>query len=209
MTPTSVDTEADQFWEWFRSNADSLLQRPPTEVVDLVVDRLHAIDAELSAEVSGFLEDNSKELVLTSHGQPSWFEFIFEFRRRAPEIPHWRIRALKPPRGFDFTVASNPGLTIRDWMFVPLKRSSEFAEFGVRIEMSNDDYDLVDGRTVASIVEEGIGEVLLSVCAHIEFDIVTNHNSMPIGQLCEAVHAWCMVHGPNAVRKFLPAIQPD
>ena len=101
------------------------------------------------------LKDGSKELVITSHGQPNWYEFIVEFVRRAPEIPHWRIPGLKPPRGFGFSVASIPGIAIQNWNFVPLKSNSEFAELGLPIEVSRNDHDLVDGSTVASILDEG------------------------------------------------------
>jgi hypothetical protein len=206
MIKVNIEVDADQFWEWFKTNADSLIQRPAPEAVDAIIDRLHAINAEFSAEVSGFLTNNSKELVITSHGEPSCFDLIVDFVRRAPEIPRWKIRSLKPPRGFDFIVASNPDLAIRDWTFVPLKRNSEFTEFGVRIEMSQSDYDRVDGHLVASIVEEGIGEVLFSACTHFEFDVSAKQESMPIEQLCEAVHAWCTLRGPSSLRKFLPDI---
>jgi len=194
------------FWEWFKSNAVSLAQRPAPEAVDAIVDRLQSINANISAEVSDLSASNFKELVITSHGESSCFDFIVDFVRHAPEIPQWRIHSLKPPRGFDFTVASSPDLTIRDWRFVPLKRNPEFREFGVRIEMSQYDYARVDGHIVASILEEGIGEVLFSACTYIEFDVSANQVSMPIAQLSEAIHAWCLLRGPSSLRKFLPAL---
>lgn len=198
----SSQVNDQRFWKWLVQHSSTLLELPELEIVELVTTELHSFDADLFAEVSGILIPRYRNLVITSHGRTEKFDRIIRMVSNSPSIPNWNLVALKPARGFDFC-RDEMELAIRDWRFVTLKRDARFSSIGLRVEMSQHDLDLVDGQIVSDIVEEGIGEVLLSAVSHLEFGVFGSMKSFSGNEIGEAIRSWCVLRGPKWMSKYL------
>lgn len=197
----------DRFWLWFESQAERLFEQPSLEIIDKLTEQLATVDWGISCEVSQVTTCSDRELILTAHSDILRFELIGTLVQRAPQIPNWRVLALKPPRGFAFHIDGKESLSISDWRFVPLKSSPDFSEFGLRIEMPEQDARLLDADSLSLILETGVGEVLLSLCSHIEFGSSKTAGALSIHSLAETISDWAFVRGPESVRAWLPTLE--
>ncbi len=87
----------DEFWLWFESQAEQLVDQPSLEIIDELAEQLANVDSGITAEVSNLTENSDRELIITAHGDILRFELIGTLVQRAPQIPGWRVLALKPP----------------------------------------------------------------------------------------------------------------
>lgn len=197
----------DRFWLWFESQAERLFEQPSLEIIDKLTEQLATVDRGISCEVSQATTCSDRELILTAHGDASRFKLIGTLVQRAPQIPGWRVLALKPPRGFAFHIDGKESLSISDWRFVPLKSSPDFSEFGLRIEMPEQDAHLLDADSLWLILDSGVGEVLLSLCSHIEFGSSKTAGALSIHSLAETISDWALVRGPKSMRAWLPTLE--
>ncbi len=197
----------DRFWLWFESQTEQLVDQPSLEIIDELAEQLANVDSGITAEVSNLTENSDRELIITAHGDILRFKLIGTLVQRAPQIPNWRVLALKPPRGFAFHIDGKESLSISDWRFVPLKSSPDFSEFGLRIEMPEQDAHLLDADSLWLILESGVGEVLLSLCSHIEFGSSKTAGALSIHSLAETISDWALVRGPESVRAWLPTLE--
>ncbi|MEQ8637786.1 hypothetical protein [Gimesia maris] len=197
----------DRFWLWFESQAERLFEQPSLEIIDKLTEQLATVDWGISCEVSQVTTCSDRELILTAHSDILRFELIGTLVQRAPQIPNWRVLALKPPRGFAFHIDGKERLSISDWRFVPLKSSPDFSEFGLRIEMPEQDARLLDADSLSLILETGVGEVLLSLCSHIEFGSSKTAGALSIHSLAETISDWALVRGPKSMRAWLPTLE--
>lgn len=197
----------DRFWLCFESQAERLFEQPSLEIIDELTEQLATVDCGISCEVSQVTTCSDRELILTAHGDASRFKLIGTLVQRAPQISGWRVLALKPPRGFSFHVDGKERLSISDWRFVPLKSSPDFSAFGLRIEMPEQDARLLDEDSLSFILEEGVGEVLLLLCSHIEFGSSETADALSIHSLAETIFDWALVRGPESMRAWLPPLE--
>jgi len=199
--------ENNQFWQWFEKQAEGLLKKPSFEVIDELAEQIKKVDPGITAEVSNCHESIDRELTVTSHCDQSKFELILDFVRMAPLVSGWQFQALKPPRGFSFQVEGKSGLSIGDWRFVPLKSSPEFTEIGLRIEMTEDDLKNMNDELLHEIIEEGVGEVLLSLCSHIEYGSSMTPKAISLNSLAETLYSWALRRSPQSFHKYLQTIE--
>lgn len=197
----------DEFWLWFESQAEQLVDQPSLEIIDELAEQLANVDSGITAEVSNMTENSDRELIITAHGDASRFKLIGTLVQRAPQIPGWRVLALKPPRGFSFHVDGKERLSISDWRFVPLKSSPEFDEIGLRIEMPERDAQKLNEDALSLVLEEGVGEVLLSLYSHIEFGSSETAGALSIHSLAETISDWALARGPKSIRVWLPTLE--
>lgn len=195
------------FWEWFEGKSDAFLTQPALALIDEILAELGKVDDGISAELSSYNLDTDRVLIVTSHGDQSRFQTISDLVSEAPLIEGWCFQALKPPRGFSFSVGGRPSYSFDDWTFVPLRSSANFEQMGLRIEVPAPDFEHVDNEVVLEILEEGVGEVLSSLCTHIETSLPNTHNAFPLPSLAEALHSWCLLRGPESIRVFLPDLE--
>jgi len=113
-TPTSNE----EFWNWFSRHAAEFhtIVKKQEDVNDAflerLIPRLQSINAQFYC-LTGMLDDDTAELIVTSDGIIKLFVFVEEFIQSAPVIPGWKFTALKPPtdiksfslntKGYSFT----------------------------------------------------------------------------------------------------------
>jgi hypothetical protein len=197
----------NRFWLWFESQAERLFAQPSLEIIDELTEQLATVDRGISCEVSQGTTCSDRELILTAHSDASRFKLIGTLAQRAPQISGWRVLALKPPRGFAFHIDGKERLSISDWRFVPLKSSPEFDEIGLRIEMPERDAQKLNEDALSLVLEEGVGEVLLSLCSHIEFGFSETAGALSIHSLVETISDWALARGPKSMRAWLPPLE--
>lgn len=90
------------FWNWFRNNEKAFHQTVKSRG-DIEKDFFNKLSPKLDELKSGYffltgmLDDNTVELVLTADGNTSNIVFVEELVASAPEIPGWMFTSLKPP----------------------------------------------------------------------------------------------------------------
>ncbi len=90
---------------------------------------------------------------------------------------------------------------------MPLKSSPEFDEIGLRIEMPERDAQKLNEDALSLVLEEGVGEVLLSLCSHIEFGFSETAGALSIHSLAETISDWALARGPKSMRAWLPPLE--
>lgn len=93
------------FWHWVRCNRTRLeiATRQPGPVVDDLHKRLRSIHPGLRVEVGSDL-NGAYELVISAEGDSTLFPLVDAIIDRSPTLPAWRFQALKPARGWEFTI---------------------------------------------------------------------------------------------------------
>jgi hypothetical protein len=118
------------FWSEFQKNADALLRSHTanTDVYDHLLEQLQKIDDGLFLTFSA--EPGNAELILTAEGDAELFDLVESIVQDAPDIPGWKIFALKPKLGFPETARwDDYEVRIEDVLFEPLQ--SEGGELGL------------------------------------------------------------------------------
>lgn len=95
----------EQFWKWFESNSDSLmnLRRTHRRVIEGLQSELSKVREGLTFEI-GSKESYGHDFVVSADGAPEHFSSVIRLVGAAPVLPGWRIIAFRQPRGTDFTI---------------------------------------------------------------------------------------------------------
>src|SRR5215831_6533515 len=126
MTPSA-------FWQLFAAEEKQLFQDSDTSrVLDRISCLLARYNPGLSAEISD--DEVCRELIVTADGDPRLFRVVEDLIEAAPHLMYWRVIALKPPRGFDFSLDFD-GVSIvpSELFFDPLKSGSDPTAIGIRV----------------------------------------------------------------------------
>jgi hypothetical protein len=94
-----------QFWKWFESNSDSLmnLRRTHRRVIEGLQSELSKVSEGLTFEI-GSKESHGHDFVVSADGVPERFSSVTRLVGAAPVLPGWRIIAFRQPRGTHFTI---------------------------------------------------------------------------------------------------------
>jgi len=86
-----------KFWKWFEQNEQQLfeMQTLDNDLFAEISSRLQNIQAGLSFAISPLLDDNTKELVISADGIIERFPAVIALIQKAPQLPHWRIKAFR------------------------------------------------------------------------------------------------------------------
>lgn len=106
-----MDDAVDQFWIWFRGEADhlaaaarALYPQGGEASLEIVRARLPALSRRLGEAAPGLApeisvaQDGVCALTLTAGGDVALFDEAYRFCDRAPYLPDWEFFALRPPR---------------------------------------------------------------------------------------------------------------
>jgi len=153
MTPTQSAMTA-AFWDWLAPHAARLAELADggASFWDEILAQLKAIDDGLWMEVGGGMEP--RELVLTASGNPDLFDLVDAVAAQARPLAGWRVVALKPPMGFDFSLTWE-GVTVEpqaSW-FEPLESRDTPDVLGLRVA--------VPGHTAAMDEAHCMGVLLM------------------------------------------------
>lgn len=118
----TVDPIAE-FWRRFARVQAELwtLTSADHPVYDALLEQLQVIHEGLYLEFS--TGPGEPELIVTAEGDSSLFPLVESIVAAAPEMPGWRILALKPKTGFPATTCwEGLTITLADVVFCPLER---------------------------------------------------------------------------------------
>lgn len=148
------------FVKWFNNNADALSKMNPEIAAAIVNSRLMNIDDSLSAEVGS--GGNKRELIISANGNAMMFSTVDSICENLLST-QWTIIALKPPRGFDFTIQMDSMIIeAKRIMFEPYDSPSLPGELGIKV-ICPEEYLGWFSDHVALFIESGIGERLASL----------------------------------------------
>lgn len=139
MNPAG-QSRASQFWTWFTGNEQRFrdLDVPEKEqLLDELLDKLHAFDADLWFEMGG-APTGPRELVITAEGNLSAFPALLELCRAAPPIEGWEVVPFKQPQGFEFTTEYEDIVVAPEatW-FLPLLSNQDPHTLGLRLAFAH------------------------------------------------------------------------
>jgi hypothetical protein len=92
----------DEFWTWFSGQAAAFHQivksreNVDDRFLEKLMPRLQSINPGFYC-LTGMLDDDMAELIVTSDGVIKLFAFVEDFVQSAPAIQGWKFTALKPP----------------------------------------------------------------------------------------------------------------
>lgn len=160
---------AQRFSEYMRGQAGRLRKMDASDAADEIGDLLVSIDHRLGVEVAEDDDSDEREVIVTAFSDATAFDLVELIVAELPNLPGWHFVALKPPRGFDFTVSiENQKLDAKLLEFTPLPERGAIA-----LVVPPALVDQVAGAESEElawlIVETGIGERLAGQVQHVEF----------------------------------------
>jgi hypothetical protein len=174
---------ASQFWRWFSSNAERLCSEGSAEAAEAILDEVSKVEERLSVEVS--TETHDCELIISANRDPGLFGRVEELVAMAPNIPGWTVVALKPARGFEFSLSfGGASLDASSLYFQPLQSERAPGELGLRLLAPPVLAEAVL-ESAWLLIEIGIGERATADVAHIEVAAMSNCDDglVPISDL--------------------------
>lgn len=155
-----------EFIQWFLAHADALRRLAPDRAVDLVADELAKIDEALSAEIAQ-TPDSTYELIVSAGGKPPLFPLVKSVCEQLV-VPGWNVFALKPPRGFDFTINSASGrVSPCGFRFACLESQRKPDDLGIRLFAPLEMHRALADMT-GLILETGLGEENAALIKYVE-----------------------------------------
>jgi hypothetical protein len=134
------DDNKNNFWEWFVNSKDSYLQldnlaeNEKELLLDQLLDQLHSYCDKLYFQIGGHETVEEKELIISAEGNIQYFSAAEELVKAAPQLPEWKIIALKPAAGIDF-VTEHAGIRMdpKKLWFSPLENRNDPSKLGLRV----------------------------------------------------------------------------
>ena len=164
------DEKVQKFKSWARKNMERLKTATASVAADQISEELLRINEQLGVEVSEEIEEN-REAIITAFSESSLFSLVKEIVDELSDVPGWRFVALKPPRGFAFTISVGiQKLYAKTLEFSPIRG----VDGGIYLVPSREVLDtLLSGDDLEEIawliVETGIGEELGGRIQQLEF----------------------------------------
>jgi hypothetical protein len=167
MTP--VD-HSHRFAEFMRGHGRRLREMDAREAADEIGDLVVSLDKRLGVELAESDDSEEREVIITAFSDPTAFDLVERLVAGLRDLSGWRFVALKPARGFDFTVAvDDQMLNAKLLEFTPLPERGAIA-LVVPTALAGHLADTKDSEELAwLIVETGIGENLAAHVQHLEF----------------------------------------
>lgn len=110
---SAATTSNEEFWDWFSCHAAAFhnivkKQEAVNETfLGKLMPRLQSVNPKFYC-LTGMLDDDMAELIVTSDGIIRLFVFVEEFIQSAPAIEGWKFTALKPQTNIkSFSLESN------------------------------------------------------------------------------------------------------
>lgn len=161
----------DEFATWMKAHAARLRAAHPARAADEIGDAVIAVDGRLGVEVSEPPPDEAaadRELIITAFSDRSAVPLARTLAQAIAGLPGWEVIALRPPRGFDCTVAiGDTELPAAELRFLPDPRTPRAIQLVVPTVL----LDRVAAQEAEElawlVVEAGIGEELASVISEI------------------------------------------
>jgi hypothetical protein len=182
---------AAEFWSWFASEEAQLRAAGGQVVADRVEARLREVDPRIGIEVGEPADE--RELIFTSWSHAEVFPAVRALMSSAPQaLAGWKLIALKPPRGFEFTIDVE-GLQVdaRRLWFDALSSPEAPGALGIRVYVGVGvaRTDQRWAQALGLIVETGIGEDAAAQIDYIEpyGGPPADERSMPITELLKFV----------------------
>lgn len=102
--PDAPVLSSEDFWNWFIKNEKSFFNtvKKQSNIEENFFDKISPKLNELKEGffyLTGMLDDNTVELILTADGIIKNFVFVEQLVNAAPQIDRWKFTALKPPMG--------------------------------------------------------------------------------------------------------------
>lgn len=179
----------DEFVRWFLGHANALGSLGPDGAVGVIVDQLAKLDDSLSAEIAR-CPDSTYELIVSAGGHPDLFPLVKSVCVQLV-APGWRVIALKPARGFDFTINSAGGrVSPSSFRFAPMESKRKPDELGVRLFAPSEMHDALADMT-GLILETGLGEESAALIEYVEVaPLQSDSDGIGIHDLSAFVHWW-------------------
>jgi hypothetical protein len=179
------EARINEFVEWFRTESNRLNSLSPKDAANEIGDRLLIADERLGVEI-GSDDAAPREIILTAFSDSSAFSLVRDIVEKLGPLPGWNVIALKPPRGFDFSLAV-AGQEIDAARLSFKELSGARAAFEL---ISPGSCPTGEGAEEAAwlIVETGIGEELAACISHLEFGCESGPGKRrPINELARHV----------------------
>ncbi len=186
-----MTTEATRmFVSWGLNKLAGLRDESPEEAAEVIGNELLKADEGLGVEVSTVTEGEDRELIVTAFSDRALFSLVQHIAEQLSSVPGWKVIALKPPRGFEFTLTlGKQRLRANSLEFTSIPTVVGGIRLLVAQECLVEMAKAHDREELAwLIVETGIGEELSSRLQHIEFACDANAEAKyPITELAEYV----------------------
>jgi len=181
---------ARNFVSWGFHNLPELRNQSAEEAAESIGNELLTIDQGLGVEVSDICHGEDRELIVTAFSDPALFSLVRDIVQQLSSVPGWRVIALKPPRGFEFTLTvGKQRVHAKNLEFTPIPSIVAGVRLLVAQKCLVEIAKKPDSKELAwLIVETGIGEELSSKLQLIEFGSNARaKGKQPITKLAEYV----------------------
>ena len=166
----TTEQKLQTFVSWARHNLPKLRHEPSDVVAGLLGDAVLCIDDQLGVEVEND-DGDVREVIVTSFSDPTLFDLVRRIVTMLSDLPNWKFIALKPPRGFGFSLTvGEQQIDAKSLQFAPILD----IKGGLQLILSSSAFDdLPIGKEAEElawlIVETGVGEELAVQLNHLEF----------------------------------------
>lgn len=189
----------EEFWDWFSRHATefyNIIKKGETvndAFLGKLMPRLQSINSEFYC-LTGMLDDDTAELVVTSDGVIKYFVFVEEFIQAAPDIPGWKFTALKPPTNIQSFTLNTKGHSFSSNNIQFCYNNDNDYPDEIDISLVYDHYTEEDKDSITHgcllFVENSLGE--LNMATMIDSVAVVpgcpdGKESIPIGKLAEFI----------------------
>ena len=162
---------AAAFWRWFARHEQAFWERGAA-AEDLLSEMqvlLGGYCKGLRAEFSD-VDQGVRDLVLTVDGDSCLFACVEALAQAAPSFCRWKVFALRPPRGFDFTIdAEGVHIDPAGMRFDPLISKSKPGAVGIRVFVPTSGIDNRIRSLVMMALQVALGErVAAASLQHVE-----------------------------------------